>query len=218
MPTLFSHTGVLCPSTLPRFVASIVNPCLNVSVASIPANMEDLISRMTCIIRGGVASEDDGVRLKLACSALKMDLDEHPLISGLSLACARMLDKHARGIFNLAGRKDENCSERERGLLADCGQQLAMASCNSRLAKEFGLAKSALKICIDDLHQMSLPMPPLAIRWPQHLRENFNLIDQRYFRQPEVPIRPLILLRYIFLGAVGLKDLKVKLVSEYLRL
>lgn len=173
------------------FCNTIVKPCMDVSLASIPKGIELIISRMTCIIRGGAADEEDAIRLKMACSALKMDLSENPLVAGLSLACARMMDKESRSILTLAGRPDKTITEREKALLADCGMQLAMASCNYPLARSLGLAASKLKIGFDELHANSLPTAPLAVRWPETLRQNFQILDQRFVRGQEIPERSL---------------------------
>lgn len=173
------------------FCATIVNPCMKVSVSSIPENMQMLINRMTLIIQGGAASEEDGIKLKMACNALKTDLENHPVIAGLSLACARMTDKNQRGIWTLAGRPDKTCSARERELLADAGMQLALASGNAVLARSFGITPNLLKIGIDKLFENSLPTAPLAIRWPEILKENFELIDQRFHRPDGAPQRHL---------------------------
>ena len=94
-------------------------------------------------------------------------------------------------VFTLAGRKDNTCTERERSLLADAGMQLAMASCNTGLARECGLSSTALKLSLDELHLNSLPTPALAVRWPEILQENFQLLDQRFLRPEEAPNRHL---------------------------
>lgn len=174
-----------------QFFTSIVKPTLNISVSSIPQNLEDVVGRLTAIIKGQEASEEDQVRLKVACSAIHGHLESNPLITGLALACTRMSEKQSRNIFTLAGRKDNTCTERERSLLADAGMQLAMASCNAGLARECGLSSTALKLSLDELHLNSLPTPALAVRWPEILQENFQLLDQRFLRPEEAPMRHL---------------------------
>lgn len=170
------------------FCAAVVRPCLNINVASLPSNMEDILARFTAIIRGGLASEEDSLRLKLACSAIKGETTNHPLLCGLTLQCSRMLEKQARNIWTMAGRRS-NCTEREMALISDAGQQLALACGNYNLAKEFGISPSACRISFDELKIQSLPSHPLALRWPDILRENFVLLDQRFRRSPETPTR-----------------------------
>lgn len=177
------------------FCASVVKPCMRVSLASIPENLELLVSRMTLIIQGGAASEEDAVKLKMACNALRTDLETHPVIAGLSLACARMTEKNSRGIWTLVGRPSKSCTEREKALLSDAGMQLALASANVGLARSFGLGKYSLSIKLDQLFENSLPTAPLAIRWPDLLKSNFELIDQRFERANGVPHRYLDFLR-----------------------
>ena len=53
------------------FCKSIVDPSLDVNIADIPSNMEHIAARFTAIVKGGLASEEDQVRLKIACSAIK---------------------------------------------------------------------------------------------------------------------------------------------------
>ena len=170
------------------FVTSIVKPALATNISSIPANFHDVIGRFTAIIRGLEASEEDHVRLKLACSALRGEMTSHPLIAGLALQCSRMVKREERGIFTMSGRR-ESCTERESALIADCGMQLAMASGNVRLAREFGLSAASCRISLEELHAASLPTPGLALLWPEIMKENFQLIDQRFPRQPGAPER-----------------------------
>ena len=115
-------------------------------------------------------------------------LSRHPLICGLSLQCARMVEKHEKNIFTMAGRRS-SCSEKESWLISDAGQQLALAACNMALAREFGISSKFCRISLDDLHASSLPCPALSVRWPEVLQENWKLMDQRFVRAPETPQR-----------------------------
>ena len=170
------------------FLASVVKPCLMANVSSIPANLHDIIGRVTAIVQGDQANEEDQVRLKLVCSAMKGDMTSHPLLCGLALSCSRMTEKQSRNIFTMAGRRS-NCSEREALLISDAGQQLACATGNVGLAREFGLSSRAGRVNQAELQNASLPVPPLAVTWPEKLHNNFNLVDQRFVKAPETPQR-----------------------------
>lgn len=172
------------------FVATIVKPSLGVCVSSIPKNLEDIVGRFTAIMKGGMASEEDLVRLRIACSAIKGELTSHPLVCGLALQCSRMINKQDRNIWTMCGRRNKR-TERESSLISDAGQQLAMACCNTNLAREFGLSSAALKISLEELRSHSLPTPSLAIRWPGVMLENFELLDQRFVRPHGAPKRDL---------------------------
>ena len=174
------------------FVASSVQPALKCTIANIPENLTDIIGRFTAVIKGGEAEEEDHVRLKLACSALKGELTSHPLIAGLALQCSRMMEKQGRGIFTMSGRRTSDTTDRESALVADAGIQLACASANSSLARQFGLSGAACRISFDELNKASLPTPALGLLWPEVIKENYQLLDQRYARQPGHPQRALI--------------------------
>ena len=171
-----------------NFVATVVKPALSCNVAAIPANLQDIAGRFTAIIKGGEASEEDAVRLKIACSAIKGELSSHPLVCGLALQCARLVNKESRGIFTMSGRRSAE-TEREKSLISDAGQQLAMAAGNSALARQFGISSSLCRISLDELLPASLPCPALALRWPNVLKENFQLADQRYVKAQSTPRR-----------------------------
>ena len=170
------------------FISTVVKPTLGISIGSIPSNLQDTVARFTAILRGSEASEEDAIRLKVACSAIKGDLSNHPLICGLTLQCSRMMEKASRGIWTMSGRRS-NCSEREAALIADAGQQLAMACGNHVLAKEFGVSSKLCKVHVEDLHAQSLPTHSLAVRFPAVLRENFTLCDQRFQKPESAPQR-----------------------------
>lgn len=76
-----------------QWLAMVVKPCLDCTIAFIPANFQDIASRFTAILGGGEATEEDALRLKLACSAIKGELTSHPLVCGLALQCSRFVNK-----------------------------------------------------------------------------------------------------------------------------
>ena len=92
----------------------------------------------------------------------------------------------------MAGRRD-SCSDREASLISDAGQMLALASANVGLAREFGLSSKSLHLSLDELQKHSLPTPALAVRWPDKLKENWELLDQRFSRSTQCPQRDLAL-------------------------
>lgn len=164
-----------------QWLAMVVKPCLDCTIAFIPANFQDIASRFTAILGGGEATEEDALRLKLACSAIKGELTSHPLVCGLALQCSRFVNKKNRQIHTMAGRRSWE-SDYESGLIADAGQQLALASGNYNLGKEFGISPCASRVSLDELKKLSLPTPALALRWPSELAENWRLCDQRFVR------------------------------------
>ena len=87
-------------------------------------------------------------------------------------------------------------SDLERSLIRDAGLQLAVAAGNNALARRFGLAKDSHRISFDVLTENSLPIPALAICWPEVLQQNFLLIDQRYVRAQLAPKRVLVFTFY----------------------
>ena len=88
----------------------------------------------------------------------------------------------------MSGRRN-NHTEREASLIADAGMQIAMLAGNIVMAKQFGISASACKIGFDVLASHGLPVPALAVMWPDKLRENWVLVDQKYLRAPSMPQR-----------------------------
>lgn len=173
---------------LKKFYTSVVKPSLSCHVGSVTDQMAFAIQRFTAIIAGNEADEEDVVKMKVAAFALSGDLSCHPLITGLALACRRLVDKQQRGIETLRGRKATE-SARESALVADAGYTLALMGGNAELARNFGLPASTCKISFADLHANSLPTPALAILSDDTMRENFILADQRFFRESPTPKR-----------------------------
>lgn len=173
---------------LQKFTSMLVDPALSCSTANVPEQMSDVIARFTSVITGGEASEEDVLNLKLCCSALKGEFSSHPLIQGLALQCRRLLDKQARGISSMKGRRSVE-SEKEKSLIRDAGLTLAMMAGNQALAREFGLPKSSCRIDFKELAAFSLPTPALALNFPGIIQQNFQIADQRFLRPDGFPKR-----------------------------
>ncbi|CAK9004757.1 Hypothetical protein SCF082_LOCUS8319 [Durusdinium trenchii] len=141
------------------FVNSIVKPALNVCVHSVPENFVDVIGRLTACIASGESGESTIGTMKMASAILKGDLENHPLLHGITLQCLRRIDKEKRGITTMAGRRSTE-SQMEADLIADAGL--------------FGFSGLAGRVLLDDLSKMSLPMPAVSILWPEVLSENFK--------------------------------------------
>ena len=179
-----------CTPALADFIACVVKPCLMVNTAAIPEQLADIAGRFAAILAGGQASEQDMVDVKLAASCISGRLSGHPLIQGVTLQLQRRLEKLDRGIETMRGRRSKE-SELERSLIADAGLQLAIAAGNNRLAREFGMSRDSHRIQFEILSQHSLPIPALAVCYPEVLQENFRLIDQRFIRAQNFPKRSL---------------------------
>ena len=175
--------------TLAIWEAAVVDPALQCNVSSIPKDMEHIMTKFTAVIQGGQADDEYVAQLKIAAGALNGSLAAHPLVCGLALQCHRMVEKESRGVCMRGRRSSESAFE--KALIADAGLTLAIHGSNYALAKSFGLAASALKIDVDDLHKHSLPNPCLAAMWPNVLEQNFALCDQRFVRQTGAPKRAL---------------------------
>ena len=189
----FLHSG---NAAYKAFFAAVVEPSLKVNVRSIPQNLEDIAGRFCAIIQGGEASEEDQVKLKLACMAINQGFTGQ-LICGLMLQCNRMLHRQSRDIWTMAGRR-EICTDLEHSLIADAGQQLAMASGNRELARQFGMSSTCCRISLDEARSFSLPVPALALQWPEVLRENWEILDHRFVRPQEAPKRASDCLGVVF--------------------
>ena len=161
------------------FLQNVVTPSLRINVSSVPSRMADVIARFTGLIRSGQADETEVANLKIACAAISGTFEGHPLLLGLALQCKRALEKQNRGVATLAGRRSQE-SEVEAQLISDAGVQLAALCGNSTLAREFGIAASALRTKMSDLPRCSLPVPALALNFLEVLKENFHIINQRY--------------------------------------
>ena len=65
-----------------RFYASVVKPACSIAVDSLPDELATTLGRYLAILGGTEAEESDAHNIKIACSALKGDLEHHPLIQG----------------------------------------------------------------------------------------------------------------------------------------
>ena len=94
----------LSPSGL-QFVQSVVEPCLKCVVHRVPDNLADVIAKFSQCIASGQCTDSEVARIKIACGAIDGSMEDHPLLSGISLQCLRMLEKAERGIMTLKGRR-----------------------------------------------------------------------------------------------------------------
>ena len=166
----------LSPSGL-QFVQSVVEPCLKCVVHRVPDNLADVMAKFSQCIASGQCTDSEVARIKIACGAIDGSMEDHPLLSGISLQCLRMLEKAERGIMTLKGRRSSE-SNYEAELIQQAGIHLSIACGNRGLAKEFGLPKYSFST--DELQAKSLPSPALALSWEGQLAENLLLADQRY--------------------------------------
>ena len=167
-----------------RFYDLVVNPCLRVSIASVPEKLSEMAATFDLLIRGKQCSDAELINLQVASSAMKGQLERHPLLLGLTLQTARKLEKEERGLTTMAGRRSAE-SELATALIRDSGLQLACATANNALIKEFGLSGSAGRFKYAELERMSLPSPALALNYPEILENNFVLADQRFVCKPQ---------------------------------
>ena len=191
-----------------RFIDTVVSPCLQCNIATIPDRLADTVASFQALIRSGQLSDSEMVNIKVASSVLRGDFESHPLLLGLCLQTKRKLQKMERGIETMAGRRSKE-SLLEKELISDAGVQLACATGNSKLAVEFGISNSGGKILLEQLASRSLPNPALALCHEETLRMNFTLVDQRYVRRPAAPKRSLFVLDcvgifWIFLDYFGM--------------
>ena len=77
----FLCDGSVTPE-LQRFIDVVVKPAISVSTTSVPEQMVGVMGRYMSILTGSEASEQDVANIRIACSALAGDLDQHPLVQG----------------------------------------------------------------------------------------------------------------------------------------
>ena len=176
--------------SLQRFLHCTVLPALKVNVGSVPESLHSVMTKFSLALRSGSLDPQDAAKLKVAAAAVKGSFDGHPLILGLALQCRRQCEKLSRGIQNMRGRRDDE-NEHERQLIQDAGIQLAAASGNTLMAKEFGLNSRAMKTKMSELKAHNLPVPALAMIWPEILKENFEVANMRYPMSSGAPKRHL---------------------------
>ena len=83
----------------------------------------------------------------------------------------------------MAGRRDSETS-REAALISDAGITLSLHAANVSLAREFGLSGASCRIDLAILEERSLPSPALALNFPDKMKNNFVLADQRFVMVP----------------------------------
>lgn len=185
----FMHDGA--PTLhLKKFMDAVVKPSLACSAHDVPAQMQSVVACFTAIVKGGLASQEDLINLRIASSALKGEISSHPLVQGLMLQCRRLVQRQAEG-KSMRGRRDGGTTERENALIADAGLTLALHCGNATLAREFGLAGAACKVSLPELQTHSLPQFALALNWDEVIDENWKLIHQRFPKEPQAPKRIL---------------------------
>ena len=81
-----------------RFCDTVVAPALQCSVASIPARLQEAIVSFECIVKSRVATDEQLANIKVASAALKGSFENHPLLLGLCLQPARMLERQGLGL------------------------------------------------------------------------------------------------------------------------
>ena len=186
-----SWTSDWKPSSLGQsFMDTVVQPCLDVSVASVPERLVDCVATFQAMLKGDQISEEQMMHLKVASLAVTGQIERHPLLLGLCLQTQRMLEKQDRGLESMAGRRSKE-SEAQSAVIRDAALQLAVNTGNNRFVREFGLSSSAARFKYEELNQLSLPSPALAIDRPEDLANNFVLADQRYARKPHSSQRTL---------------------------
>ena len=164
------------------FHSSVIAPCLQVNVSSVPDRMSDILAKVNALVSSGTASEQDQANMKVAVACLSGSLDTHPMILGLALQCRRKLEKEERGVGPRGRRSKEG--ETERTLIAEAGLHFALHAGNRRLCKEFGVTVVTLNV-MGKLEELSLPRPALAILKPEISEQNWQLLDQRFEAQPD---------------------------------
>ena len=164
------------------FVDQVVSPCLRVSLASIPSQLHEVMVQFESIITSGAATDQQLNHIKVASSVIKGDYNDHPLLLGLCLQTSRMLERQSRGL-SMKGKIGNALNDEARTLVLDAGLQLACATGNSRLCREFGLGVHSGRFKLEDLAMHSLPEPALAVMFEDVLANNFRLADQRLPRR-----------------------------------
>lgn len=169
---------------------TIVKPALSINVNSIPESMCDIIARFEASIALGQSSDIEMGNLRIACAAIRGSFDSNPLVQGIIFSAVTLVEKEGRGLTTLRG-KPCNRTEGERSRIAYAAQQLALMAGNKRIARALGQSAAALKTPLDDLLANSVPCPGLALAWPEVLKQNLLLCDQRFTLHPGAPKRCL---------------------------
>ena len=176
-----------------RFVDTVVQPSLAVSTASVSERLTDVSATFEALLKGADCTDEQLINMQVAAAAIKGQFERHPLLLGLTLQTTRMLEKQERGLTSMRGRRSQE-SDTAASLIRDSGLQLAVATGNNSLVREFGLSRDVGHIAYSALERLSLPSPALALNYPSKLEMNFVLADQRFLRKQGTPKRSLALL------------------------
>lgn len=174
------------------FISSVVKPVLKVNVANVNSILANVAAQYTRALCAGGLSDQERLSLKIAAASVSGELDNHPLIQGLAVLCLRKVRKEARHVEVGRGRPVQS-TQLEDQVVADAGLTISLSGANSQLAKEFGMTSlRRFKFDFDNL--MGIPSSPLALVFPERLRDNMELIDQILVRANHVPQRSLRLI------------------------
>ena len=176
-----------------RFLDTVIQPSLAVSTASVPERLADVSATFEALLKGADCTDEQLINMQVAAAAIKGQFEHHPLLLGLTLQTTRMLEKQERGLTTMRGRRSKE-SDTAASLIRDSGLQLAVATGNNTLVREFGISKHVGRIAYSELERHSLPSPALALNYPSKLEMNFVLADQRFVRKQGTPKRSLALL------------------------
>ena len=138
--------------------------------------------------------ELESVNVSIAKAALDGRLDANPFVQGILLKCLSKIEKQDRGVATDRGRQ-ASCSETERRLVEGAAFTLALAGGNRELAVELGQNITPPRMHCDLLPPMGLPNPALSLRScaTEQLRQNLQLLDQRFARASNMKTRRLVL-------------------------
>ena len=179
-----------------RFVQMVVAPAISVNVDSIPDSMSDIVGRLQILLNSDKIDDHEIANIRVASASIKGALSQHPIVQGLCLQAYRLVEKKSRGICHMSGRRSTE-TDVESAMIADAGMQLSMLGGNAKMMQEFGLPASPCRLSLDELEKLSLPSPALAVQFPEVLRNNWVLADQRYRRPPQTPKSVLSTFQYV---------------------
>eukprot|EP00435_Cladocopium_sp_Y103_P036042 s1066_g9.t1 len=173
-------------AAMQRFMDTVVTPSLGVSMASVPERLAEVAATFDALLKGQDCTDEQMINMQVAAAAIKGQFERHPLLLGLTLQTSRMLEKQERGVTTMAGRRSAE-SDTAASLIKDSGLQLAVATGNNTLVRQFGLSGASGRFKYSELERVSLPSPAVALNFPSVLENNFVLADQRYPRKQGAP-------------------------------
>lgn len=86
-------------------IATVVQPCLKLNVADISPLLQSTVANLGAALAAGTCSDAEIANLKVASSALKGELQDHPFVMGIALQTKRLMNKRHRGIETMRGRR-----------------------------------------------------------------------------------------------------------------